>query len=135
MKTQHGARIKWLHSNHGGEYLSNEFSTHLATHRTERTLTVHDTPQENGVTERLNHTILEKVHAMLHSVQLPKYLWGEALMHAMWLKNQTSTKALQATTPLQALTGTKPDLSKLQEWGKRVSVHDSTNSKLSEQAK
>jgi len=68
---------------------------------------------------------------MLHSTQLPKYLWGEVLMHAMWLKNQTSTKALEAATPLQALIGTKPDLSELQEWGKRVSVHDSTNSKLS----
>jgi len=96
---------------------------------------MHDTPQENGITERLNCTILEKVHAMLHSVQLPKYLWGEALMHAVWLKNQTSTKALETTTPLQALMGAKPDLSELQEWGKKVSVHDSANSKLSGGAK
>jgi len=42
---------------------------------------------------------------MLHSVQLPKHLWGEALMHAVWLKTQMSTKVLETTTPLQAQSG------------------------------
>ena len=51
MKTQHGARIKRLHSYCGGEYLSNKFSTHLANHGTEQRLTTHDTLQENGITE------------------------------------------------------------------------------------
>ena len=37
--------------------------------------------------------------------------------------------------PLQALTGTKPDLSELPQWGRKVLVHDSTNSKLSACAK
>ena len=51
MKTQYGTRIKQLHSDHGGEYLSSEFSTHLATHRIEWRLTTHDTLHENGITE------------------------------------------------------------------------------------
>ena len=50
-------------------------------------LTIHDMPQENGVMERLNHTLLECIRAMLHAAQLPKGLWAEALMHAAWLKN------------------------------------------------
>ena len=78
IKTQHDASVKQLHSDSGGEYLSSEFSTHLNTHGIEQRLTAHDTPQENSVAERLNRTILEKVCAMLHSAQLPKYLWGEA---------------------------------------------------------
>src|SRR5882724_9737193 len=135
LKTQHGTKIKQLHSDRSGEYLSNEFDAHLATHGIERRLTIHDTPQENGVAERLNHTLLEKVHAMLHSAQLPKYLWGEALMHAVWLKNRTSTKALADSTPLESLTSIKPDMSSLQEWGRRILVHDSTNSKLDGRAK
>ena len=48
---------------------------------------MHDTPQENGITERLNHMLLEHVQAMLHAAQLPKGLWAEALMYAVWLKN------------------------------------------------
>jgi hypothetical protein len=50
-------------------------------------LMVHDTPQHNGVAKRLNQTLLEKVCAMLHDSGLPCTLWGEAVRHAVWLKN------------------------------------------------
>ena len=51
LKTQHGAAIKHLRSDRGGEYLSNEFSCHLKHNRTEWKLTTHDTPEHNGVAE------------------------------------------------------------------------------------
>jgi hypothetical protein len=57
---------------------------------TVRKLTIHDMPKYNGVAERLNHTLLEKVRAMLHASGLPKNLWGKAVMHAVYLKNCTS---------------------------------------------
>ena len=110
-KTQHNATIKVLHSDHGGEYLGKEFTLHLKSAGTERKLTVHDTPQHNGVAERLNRTLLEKVRAMLHESKLPRPLWGEAVRHAVWLKNRTPTKALEGGTPLEAATGKVPDLS------------------------
>ena len=132
---QYNMKVKHLHSNCGGEYLSKEFCNHLASHGTERRLTMHDTPQENGVAERLNRTLVERVQAMLHTAQLPKSLWGEVLMHTTWLKNRTSTKALVNTTPFEALTGTKPNLSELHEWGQKVSIHNPANSKLGSQVK
>jgi len=67
----------------------------------QRRLTTHDTPQHNGVAESLNRRILERVHAMLHHASLPKYLWGEAVLFAAWLKNRTSTKALGQVTPFE----------------------------------
>ena len=100
-----------LCSDHGREYLSNDFNTHLTTQGLEWRLTMHDMSQENGITELLNHTLFKKVHAMLHSTQLPKHLWGEALMHLVWLKSCTSTKVLETTTLLEALTSVKPNLS------------------------
>jgi len=72
---------------------------------------------------------------MLHAAQLHKGLWAEALMYAVWLKNQTSTKALEKVTPYQALTRHKPDLARAHKWGQRVWVHDPTNSKLDGWAK
>ena len=48
----------------------------------------------------------------------------------VWLKNHTSTKALEAATPLQALTGHNLDLLGLQEWGRKVLVHNTTNTKF-----
>jgi len=72
---------------------------------------------------------------MLHHSGLPKFLWGEAILHAVWLKNRTSTRALKNLTPFEALTGKKPDLSNLPEWGMKVWVHDDGNSKLEGRSK
>ena len=80
---QKGIHIKKLHTDRGGEYLSNEFSNYLASQGTVRNLTIHDMPEHNRVTERLNRTLLEKVQAMLHPDGLPKFLWGEAIKHAV----------------------------------------------------
>ena len=109
-QTQHNVKIKRLRSDRGGEYTSGDFTKFLQEQGTERRLTTHDTPQHNGVAESLNRRLLERVRAMLHYTQLPKNLWGEAIMFAVWLKNRTSTRAL----------GNKPDLGGVPEWGQRV---------------
>jgi transposase InsO family protein len=57
----HCCAIKVLRSDRGGEYLSKEFDQHLAAAGTARRLTVHDTPELNGIAERLNRTLGEKV--------------------------------------------------------------------------
>jgi transposase InsO family protein len=54
-----GAKIKKLRSDRGGEYLSTEFDRYLKDQGIKRQLTVHHSPQQNGVTERLNRTLVE----------------------------------------------------------------------------
>src|ERR1700678_755548 len=127
---QNGIHIKKLHSDRGGEYLSKEFSDHLAKSGTKRNLTVYDTPEHNGVAERLNRTLLERVRYMLHASGLPKFLWGEAIKDAIYLKNRTFTKALNGITPYEAFYGTKPNLRGLPEFGCKVWVHTTEGSKL-----
>src|SRR5271168_88594 len=131
---QKGVHIKKLHTDRGGEYLSNDFSNHLAAMGTIRNLTVHDTPEHNGVAERLNRTLLEKVRAMLHSSGLPKFLWGEAINHAVYLKNRTGTKALDGKTPFEVFYGLKPNLKGLPEFGAHVWVHNPDGMKLNGRA-
>ena len=89
---QLAAKVKLLHSDRGGEYQGCEFVLYLERQGTVQRFTAHDTPQHNGIAERLNRTILERVCALLHASGLPKYLWGEAAHHVIWLKNQTPTK-------------------------------------------
>ena len=131
----HCRAIKVLRSDRGGEYLSDAFNAHLAAAGTARKLTVHDTPQLNGVAERLNRTLLERIRAFAHESGLPKSLWGEALRHAVWLKNRTATRALDGRTPFEALYGHPPDLSRLRAWGCHVWVHDPDRSKLDVRAR
>ncbi len=100
LSTQHSAKIKELHTDKGGKYSSDKFKAHLAAQGTKHTTTVHNTPEHNG-----NRTFLKKVRAMLHTSGLPKNLWGEALKHTVWLKNRTSTRALNGKTLYKMLHG------------------------------
>ncbi|PSR87021.1 hypothetical protein PHLCEN_2v5279 [Hermanssonia centrifuga] len=134
METQYGTKVKILHSDRGGEYLSTEFSNHLAKQGTQRRLTVHDTPEYNGLAERLNRTLITKVQALLLDSGLPKALWGEAAMHAVFLKNRSPTRALSDTTPHEAFLKRKPNLAELHRWGSQMSVHDPSRTKLEARA-
>jgi transposase InsO family protein len=131
----HCTAIKVLRSDRGGEYIGDEFNAHLANAGTARRLTAHDTPQLNGIAERLNRTLWEKVRALLHMANLPQNMWGEALRHANWLKNHSSTRALGGITPWQALYGSPPNLSNLKRFGETVWVHNADGSKLDPRAR
>jgi len=47
------------------------------------------TPEQNGVAERLNRTLITKARSMLAAAELPKKLWGEAVYTACYLRNLT----------------------------------------------
>ena len=51
LETQHGTKLKCLQTDHGGEYLSAEFTSYLKTKGMVQSLTMHDMPKENGVSE------------------------------------------------------------------------------------
>jgi hypothetical protein len=55
--------------------------------------------------ERLNCSLLEQIRALIHKSGLLKTLWGKALVHATWLKNETATRALDDKTPFEAPDG------------------------------
>jgi hypothetical protein len=103
--------FKVLCSRRGGEYLGTELSKHLYSQGRIQQLTVHDTPEYNGVSEHLNQTLLERIHTLLHSSKLPKNLWREAINHVVWLKNRTITCALpwESQVWVHTMDGTKLD--------------------------
>jgi len=68
------------------------------------------------------------VQAMLHASQLLKFLWGKAMKHVVYLKNQTLTKALNGMTSYEAFYGKKPNLAGLHEFSGKVWVHTTAGS-------
>ena len=60
-------------------------------------------PQQNGVPERKNRTLLEMTRAIMLESHVPTYLWSEAIAAANHLTNRLPTKALNYKTPLEAL--------------------------------
>ncbi|CAI7879650.1 unnamed protein product [Closterium sp. NIES-53] len=75
------------------------------------------TPQHNGVAEWLNRTLVEAIRSLLQHSKLGNEWWGEASALAAWIRNRVPTKVLPGTTPFEAWTGTKPNLSCLRTFG------------------
>ena len=59
-------KIKTLRSNNGGEYISKEFEAFCKDAGIKRELTTPYNPQQNGVVERKNRTIMEAVKTMIY---------------------------------------------------------------------
>jgi hypothetical protein len=67
---------------------------------------------------------------MLHASGLPENLWGKAVIYAVYLKNRMSPCTLEGKIPFEMLTGKKPNIVNLHEFGTKVWVHDTSGSKL-----
>ena len=92
--------LKTLRSDNGGEYLSNGFKRYLEEHGVHHQLTVAYTPQQNGVAERMNRTLIDLVRSMLHHKGIDKQFWAEALSTAVYVRNRVTSHVLPPdTTP------------------------------------
>ena len=88
-------------------------------------------PQQNGVSEKRNRTLMNMVRSMIVRSELPKFLWGEALKTANYICNRTLSKAV-LKTPFELWCGFKPSLNHFHIWGcnAEIRVHDVANGKL-----
>ncbi|KAJ9547407.1 hypothetical protein OSB04_019950 [Centaurea solstitialis] len=122
-------KIKFLRSDRGGEYLSDEFDNHLMECGIVSQLTPPYTPQMNGVSERRNRTLLDMVRTMMCHSSLPVSFWGHALETAAHILNRAPTKSVEKT-PYELWKGKKPNISFLKIWGCEVYVKRPTSEKL-----
>lgn len=106
IETQTGKKIKRLRSDNGGEYTSNPFHEVCQNEGIVRHLTVRGTPQQNGVAECMNRTLVDKVRwCMLSHSGLSKAFWDETLNYARHLVNRLPTAALNGKTPIEVWSG------------------------------
>lgn len=117
VERQTGYRVKTLRTDNGREYMSGEFTAFLKTLGIKRELTVQYTPQQNGVAERANRTIVEMARCLIIESGLPQSLWAEAVNTAVFLRNRCPTKSLDKMTPFEAWTGRKPHVGFLRTFG------------------
>ena len=74
-------------------------------------------PQQNGVAERRNRTIMERARSLSTHCDLPLFLWSEAVSTANYLINRSPTCANNGMTPEEKYTGQKPSLEHLRIFG------------------
>ena len=123
VETSTGRKLKILHSDNGGEYTSNEFKAHVTAEGVRHELTIPKTPQQNGVAECMNRTLVEMARSMLIGANMPQTFWAEAISTAAYLRNRSPTKSIQGITPYEAWTGDKPCVDGLRIFGCQAFVH------------
>lgn len=117
-----GEKIKNLQTDNGGEYLSHNFENYLKKCGIARRTTAPYTPQQNGIAERKNRTLMEKARCMLIDADLPETYWAEATYTANYLCNRIPTANDDKKTPYEKWTGRIPSLNHLQIFGSKVHV-------------
>ena len=123
-KNQTSEQMLALHSDCGGEYLSRAIRTVLDQKGIEHKLTMPGMPQQNGLAEQWNRTILDKAHMLIHGAGLSLGFWEYAVDTAVHTYNRTPTRTIGWHTPHELWnTGHIPDVSYFHVFGCKAFVH------------
>eukprot|EP00253_Pinus_taeda_P012844 PITA_12844 len=114
---QCGHYIKVLRTDRGGEYIYKDFLCFCIENGIQKQFTTRYTPQQNGVAERKNRTILDMVKSMLKSKQLPHEYSAEAITCAVYILNRCPTKVVMKKIPEEAWSGQKQTVTHMRVFG------------------
>lgn len=125
VENQTGKKIKKLRTDNGLEFVETEFTEYCAIHGIARHRTVRGKPQQNGVAERVNRTLLERVRCMLSNAGLwnMRHLWAEAASTACYLVNRSPHSSINFQIPEELWTGKPVDYSNLRVFGCPAYAH------------
>ena len=107
--------IKTFRSDRGGEYLDTEFTDYLIENGIVSQLSAPGDPQQNGVAERRNRTLLDMMRSMISYSSLPVNFWGYAISTAINILNVVPSKSI-SKTPLELWNGRKLSLRHYRIW-------------------
>lgn len=123
VENETGLAIKCLRTDRGGEFTSTDFNKFCQENGIKRQLTTAYTPQQNGVAERKNRTVMNMVRAMLSDKKIPKSFWPEAVNWSNYVLNRCPTVAVIDVTPEEAWSGMKPCVEHFRVFGCIAHVH------------
>ena len=116
-------RLSRFRCDNGREYISNDMKNYFEAQGIQYEFTIRYTPQQNGVAERMNRTIIDKARCMLLNSKLSKGFWTEAVLAAVYLINRSPTNALKEKVPAEMWYDEKPNLEKLRIFGCIAYLH------------
>jgi transposase InsO family protein len=114
---QSGKYIKALGSDGGGEYNSREFANFCKSQGIIMQTTARYTPQQNGVAERKNQTIMDMARTLLKEKSLSNIFWAEVVACSVYLLNRSPTTSLKMKVLQEAWSGTKLNVAHLRTFG------------------
>ncbi|KAI3672949.1 hypothetical protein L6452_39053 [Arctium lappa] len=108
IENQTNQRVKVIRSDNGTEFKNLDLNTFCEEKGIERQYSVHRTPQQNGVAERRNRTLIEAARSLLADSKLPITFWAEAVNTACYVQNRVLVVKPKNKTPYELLNKRKP---------------------------
>jgi len=112
--------LRVLRTDRGGEFTAVDFANWCADLGVKRHPTSPYSPQQNGVVERRNQTVVGATRSMLKAMGVPAEFWEEAALTAVFVLNRSLTKSLPGKTPYEGWYGSKPSVHFLRVFGCRA---------------
>lgn len=122
MKNLTGKNLKVFRTDRGKEYLNKSLQDYLADNGIQHQCTTGYCPEQNGVAERQNRTLMEATRTVLADSGLPMSFWAEALKYTAFVNNRIVNRK-HSKSPLELMFGTKPNYDDMYPFGARVYVH------------
>ncbi len=121
-ENQTGGSLKSVRTDRGGEYVNQKLDAFFRHRGVQHQTTAPYTPEQNGVAERLNRTLMERVRAMLFDNKLDDNLWAEAAKTASHIRNRSPANQ-SAQTPWELFYGSRPNVSGMRVFGAKAHAH------------
>ena len=109
--------VRIIRTDNGTEFVNKQLSEFYESVGISHQRSVPRTPQQNGVVERRNRTLVEAARTMLIYSQVPMFLWAEAIATACYTQNRSLIHTIHGKTPYELVHNRKPNLSFLRVFG------------------
>ncbi|GJU06589.1 retrovirus-related pol polyprotein from transposon TNT 1-94 [Tanacetum coccineum] len=115
-------KVKVIRCDNGTEFKNREMNQFCEMNGILRQFSVARTPQQNGVAERRNRTLIEAARTMLADSKLPTTFWAEAVNTACYVQNRVLVVKPHNKTPYELFHGRTPTLSFMRPFGCPVTI-------------
>ena len=114
---QTGKKLMCIRTDGGGEFCNELWDSYCRKFGIVHETTSPYSSQSNGVVERANRTVIERVRVLLHDSGLPASMWCEVASTVLYLKDFIPSARRPNTTPFEDWRGFQPDISHLRPFG------------------
>ena len=117
METQSDFKVKCLRTNNGLEFCNKEFEQCCQKWGIRRHKTIRFTPQQNGLAERMNRTLIDKTRCLLINSKFSRSFWAEVVSTTSYLVNKSPSAAIGFKTPQELWSGKAESYEHLRVFG------------------
>ncbi|GKB80497.1 retrovirus-related pol polyprotein from transposon TNT 1-94 [Tanacetum coccineum] len=109
--------VRFIRTDNGTEFVNKTLYDYYESVGIFHQKTVPRTPQQNGVVERRNRTLVEAARTMLIFSKAPMFLWAEAVATACYTQNRSLIHTRHDKTPYELVHNKKPNLTFFRVFG------------------